>query len=163
MYFFIFFNLKSHKKENLKQTKVTKMKTTKACLIFTLCVFVATSNAQNSTSAAVEEVTDLYDEGGTRSGLRRAQTNEIFYEDVPDMKDSEVESVMDWIAAEVTMVKNPFCWKDSYGRGVGTLPGRVADCPSGYTNHGLTCARGTDDILAPSKVADCPSGYTNMG
>lgn len=115
----------------------------------------------------------------------------VFYEDVPDMSDADITEVMDWIKAEVTILKNPFCWRDSYGRGVGTIPGRVADCPdeythtiatctrgtddilapslgpadcpSGYTNTGITCTRGTDDISAPSRVASCPSGYTNTG
>lgn len=41
--------------------------------------------------------------------------------------------------------------------------GRVADCPSGYTNNGFTCGRGSHDIRAPSHVANCPSGYTNIG
>lgn len=40
---------------------------------------------------------------------------------------------------------------------------RVADCPAGYTNNGLTCGRGAHTISAPSRVADCPAGYTNMG
>ncbi len=43
------------------------------------------------------------------------------------------------------------------------IPGRVADCPSGYTNMGLTCFRGADSISAPSILASCPSGWTNMG
>eukprot|EP00798_Chlamydomonas_sp_ICE-L_P019821 gene19821-26506_t len=85
------------------------------------------------------------------------------FEDVPDIPTSEVAQVMSWIKAQVTNVKNPFCWKDSYGHGVGTIPGRVADCPSGYTNNGATCGRGADSISAGSLVADCPSGYTNMG
>jgi len=54
-----------------------------------------------------------------------------------------------------------FCWKDTYTRGPGRLPGRVADCPSGYTNNGLTCGRGSDEIYSPSKTATCPSGYVN--
>src|SRR5580658_7955123 len=55
------------------------------------------------------------------------------------------------------------CWLDSYGRGVGTIPGRVADCPAGYTNMGLTCTSGLTTYYNPSIVADCPSGYTNFG
>ena len=43
------------------------------------------------------------------------------------------------------------------------IPGRVADCPSGYTNMGLTCFRGADSIGAPSILASCPPGWTNMG
>lgn len=85
-----------------------------------------------------------------------------------------------------------FCWRDSEPRGAGWIPndlGRVADCPSGftnmgltcqsgghtyarsrpadcpsgYTNNGLTCGRGGDTISAPSRLANCPSGFTNMG
>lgn len=41
--------------------------------------------------------------------------------------------------------------------------GRVADCPPGFTNNGLTCGRGADSMSAPSQVASCPAGYTNMG
>lgn len=125
------------------------------------CSFYSMAAGEQTTTTTTSSTTDAL-----KRNLRRVEANddeEIIFEDVPDMSDAEIKRVMDWIAAEVVMVKNPFCWKDSYGRGVGTLPGRVADCPSGYTNHGLTCARGTDDIWAPSKVADCPSGYTNMG
>jgi hypothetical protein len=57
-----------------------------------------------------------------------------------------------------------FCWRDSKGRGVGTIPGRVADCPAGYTNNGLTCGQGADTISAPSQgYANCPSPYVNSG
>eukprot|EP00798_Chlamydomonas_sp_ICE-L_P000346 gene345-1723_t len=64
------------------------------------------------------------------------------FEDVPDIPTNEV-------------AQTP--------TGVGTIHGRVADCPSTYTNNGATCGRGADSISAGSLVADCPSGYTNMG
>jgi hypothetical protein len=85
-----------------------------------------------------------------------------FVENVPDMSE-DIKKAMAWIIVEATMVKNPLSWKHSNGRGVGTFPGRVADCPAGYTNNGFTCGRVSDDILAPPKVANCPSGYKNMG
>jgi len=55
-----------------------------------------------------------------------------------------------------------FCWKDSYGRGVGTIPDDCGtkqklgalcypQCPSGYTRVGLDCQQ------------NCPSGFTNQG
>lgn len=85
-----------------------------------------------------------------------------------------------------------FCWRDSHTRGAGWIPkdlgrvadcppgmtnmgltcqswghttwrGRPADCPAGYTNNGLTCGRGGDTISAPSRLASCPAGFTNMG
>ena len=91
-----------------------------------------------------------------------ADTGELF-EDVPDMPEIEIQMVMEWIKIRATSAKLPFCWKQTDPRGVGSIPGRVADCPSGYTNNGATCGRGANTIAAPSRLANCPSGYTNMG
>lgn len=60
-------------------------------------------------------------------------------------------------------ISAPACWVDSYGRGAGTIPGRPADCPDGYTNMGLTCYQGPDTIANASVLADCPEGFINMG
>ena len=49
---------------------------------------------------------------------------EVLFEDVPDMPDENIAKVIEWIAAEVGMVKSTLCWKDTYGRGVGKTPGR---------------------------------------
>jgi len=57
----------------------------------------------------------------------------------------------------------PFCWTDVFTRPAGTIPGRPADCPSGYSLSGGSCKRSADTIAAPSRVADCPAGYTNNG
>ena len=129
--------------------------------------FAVMSNTSCTDAIFIEEQNpssniSLPDTTTRKNNLRRVQ-DDVIYEDVPDMSDADIKKVMDWIATEVGMVKNPFCWKCSYGRGVGTIPGRVADCPAGYTNHGLTCWRGSDDYWATSKVAACPAGYTNMG
>ena len=57
--------------------------------------------------------------------------------------------------------KGAFCWKKSYGRGVGTIPNQCSDgrlfenglcytpCKSGYSGNGPLCFQ------------NCPSGYTN--
>jgi hypothetical protein len=56
-----------------------------------------------------------------------------------------------------------FCWLDSYGRGVGTVPGT---CRSGEVKIGLfcyaTCQSGynAEDLLC---VEPCPSGYADDG
>jgi len=55
-----------------------------------------------------------------------------------------------------------FCWKDSYGRGVGTIPSECGTkqklgalcyepCPSGYTRIGLDC------------LQNCPTGFRDDG
>lgn len=65
--------------------------------------------------------------------------------------------------SSIKTAASPACWIDSYPRDAGSIPGRPADCPEGYTNMGLTCYRGPETIVAGSVVANCPSGYTNMG
>lgn len=92
----------------------------------------------------------------------KASEQSKFYQDVPNMSGHEINAVLDWIQVRSISAKLPFCWRESYGRGVGEVPGRVADCPSGYKNRGATCGRGTDDYFAPSKSAECPPGYQNM-
>ena len=89
--------------------------------------------------------------------------DDAVYEDVPDMTDEDVALIMHWIRTEVTGARLPYCWRQSKPRGAGVFPGRVADCPAGYTNNGATCGRGADTIAALSITASCPAGYTNNG
>lgn len=72
-------------------------------------------------------------------------------------------ALVDDAPAPVHVEAPAFCWNDAATRGAGTLPGRVADCPAGFTNNGATCKRAADTIPAPSHAADCPAGYTNNG
>lgn len=65
--------------------------------------------------------------------------------------------------APVREVIPPFCWTDVFNRASGTIPGRLADCPPGYTLSGGVCKRAADTIAAPSRAADCPEGYKNSG
>jgi hypothetical protein len=60
----------------------------------------------------------------------------------------------------ITIVDTRPYWAQSTGL---TNLGRVADCPSGYTNTGLTCYRPPDTISNPSILANCPPGYTHTG
>jgi len=59
-------------------------------------------------------------------------------------------------------IDQTFCWKDSYGRGVGVIPGECGTkekimllcydpCPKGYTRVGLDCQQ------------DCPADFRNDG
>ena len=95
-------------------------------------------------------------------GITNAEISTLFNESEPFSED-EYRPILQWISGMVAANRLPFCWRQSDPRGVGTVPGRVADCPTGYTNNGATCGRNADSIAAASKVADCPSGYTNLG
>ena len=78
--------------------------------------------------------------------------------EVPDISAGDKAKIMNYIKVKTTEARLPFCWRQSYGRGVGTIPGRVADCPATYTNNGATCGRNAASYGAPSRLADCPSG-----
>jgi len=67
---------------------------------------------------------------------------------VPDIPDSEIVQVMNWIKAEVTVVRTPFCWKATEGRGVGLIP---QECPAGKERIGALC------------YTKCPRGYVRFG
>ncbi|WP_178372506.1 hypothetical protein [Massilia sp. CF038] len=68
------------------------------------------------------------------------------------------------VSSTVVVEEKPkFCWTDALMRPAGTIPGRVADCPAGYSLSGGSCKRTADSIAAPSRAADCPAGYTNSG
>lgn len=93
--------------------------------------------------------------------------SDTIYENIPIMTNSDISAVMDWIKGRVTAVKSPFCWKKTYGRGVGDVlicpPGTIPDetggpvglcypkCKDGYTGVGPVCWQ------------ICPSDYTNTG
>ena len=85
--------------------------------------------------------------------VRKPSEEQIIIVDIPDMSGADIEKVMNWISAETVMVKNPFCWKDSYGRGVGTTPHWLGNCyEDGYE-------RGTGWLCYPK----CRSGFDGFG
>ncbi len=75
----------------------------------------------------------------------------------------DTAKVMEWIAKKTASNLSPYCYKGSYSRGAGLIPGRVADCPAGYTNNGATCGRNADTIGKGSVTPSCPAGHTNTG
>ncbi|WP_166264632.1 hemopexin repeat-containing protein [Marinobacter caseinilyticus] len=57
-----------------------------------------------------------------------------------------------------------YCWKDSYGRGVGTIPN---NCPAGMKKEGALCYRPCEDGYESSTLGaclqKCKPGYRNDG
>src|SRR5262245_13328986 len=67
------------------------------------------------------------------------------------------------IATAQTTTTSGFCWKSSYGRGVGTIPG---DCTFDQQKQGLLCypkcQAGYTGFVA-SCFQNCPAGFTDGG
>ena len=117
------------------------------------------SNEQNNITSPYLDIVSTVDIQQKSKNLRRVQSSYDVREVIPFMPISEIKSIMDWIGAEMSALKIPFCWKPSYGRGVGTLPGRQADCPPTYVNDGLTCRRPIHQFKTPTREI-CPTGFS---
>lgn len=70
------------------------------------------------------------------------------FEDEPDLTDTDITRIVEWLKSEVTQVRTPFCWRQTYGRGVGDV---LKACPSGKQKIGLLC------------YTPCRSGYSRQG
>jgi hypothetical protein len=88
---------------------------------------------------------------------------DTLYEDVPDMPEQDLNKMMVWLKSRVAIIKTPYCWRDSYGRGVGALRTLCPEnsernamlcypkCNAGYTGNGPVCWQ------------NCPSGFRDDG
>jgi hypothetical protein len=97
-------------------------------------------------------------------------------DDVPKLSKEDIVKVMDWIKSKVTQAKAPFCWKNTYGRGVGTIPdsyGRgggypwfFGDC---FCNDGMIgrCendnGKGNCEMWAAIAYPKCKPGFSPAG
>ncbi len=67
------------------------------------------------------------------------------------------------LGASLGLDSNKVCWKDSYGRGVGTIPG---SCGPGETKSGLLCYKNCgngENNVAGVCWSGCPDGTTDIG
>ena len=58
--------------------------------------------------------------------------NDVITEEVPDMPAKDLSAIMGWIKIKAIGVKQPFCWRQSYGRGAGNVRSR---CGAGPETH----------------------------
>lgn len=82
----------------------------------------------------------------------------------PPISAAEAQQWMAWIAAEVSAVRIPYCYKESYGLGVGK-PGDLRCAEGQELNAGLCYApcKGGYKGVANSCNAGCPAGYRDDG
>ena len=111
-------------------------------------------------------------------------------ENAPPLNESDTRLVINWIARQVADSRQDYCYRESYGRGVGAPvnachenedkngalcypkcregfhgvgPVCWEECPAGYTDTGLTCTRPAATEHITRKLADCPKGFHNTG
>jgi hypothetical protein len=99
----------------------------------------------------------------TASAGITASTEDTLYEDIPDMDAQDLKMVMQWIESRVTILKTPYCYRDSYGRGVGVLRSL---CATGLDKDGALCYPKCNtgySGLGPVCWQVCPTGYRDDG
>jgi hypothetical protein len=80
------------------------------------------------------------------------------------LSEADMTAVMKWIAVKVSANKLPFCWRQSYGRGVGNP--LSSNCAAGLDKSGLLCypkCRDNYKGVGPVCWANCPAGFTDIG
>src|ERR1700727_302404 len=78
----------------------------------------------------------------------------------PALSQPALKAVMTWIGERVAASQQPFCYKQSYGRGVG-VP--LSTCPSNQQQNGALCypeCKAGYGGAGPVGWQECPSGYT---
>lgn len=87
------------------------------------------------------------------------------YVDVPDMPASDLQAVLGWIKSKVEMIRTPYCYRDSYGRGAGVVRSVCAEGQEKGNADALCypkCGPGFKGV-GPVCWAVCPSGYSDGG
>jgi hypothetical protein len=80
----------------------------------------------------------------------------------PPLAPEEMNSLMNWIAAQVAAINLPYCYRQSYGNGAG----EPYTCNEGYERNGLLCYPKCKDGFAgngPVCWGVCPTGSTDIG
>jgi hypothetical protein len=81
----------------------------------------------------------------------------------PALDLQETHEVMAWIAKQVASARQPYCYRDSYGRGVGRP---LTTCASSEEKDGALCYPKCEpgyNGVGPVCWQDCPSGFTDIG
>jgi hypothetical protein len=86
-----------------------------------------------------------------------------FLDKGPPLSSGDVTAINTWISTRIAGMKTPFCWRQSYPRGVG-VP--LSTCPSGTEKNGLLCyptCKATYWGNGPVCWQSCPTGYVDTG
>jgi hypothetical protein len=81
----------------------------------------------------------------------------------PALSKADTQAVCNWIGKQVASTRQEYCYKQSYGRGVGTIP---STCTGGKQNDAGLCYTPCNPgygAAGPVCWQYCPSGYTDTG
>lgn len=71
-----------------------------------------------------------------------------FFQDEVSISEDQVLSLLKWIKVKILADRTPFCWRQSYGRGVGKV---LSTCTGGKEQIGALC------------YTPCTTGYSRQG
>ena len=81
---------------------------------------------------------------------------------IAPLSPDEMNAVMTWIAAQVSAIELPYCYRQSYGNGAG----EPYTCNAGYERNGLLCYPKCKDGFAgngPVCWQVCPADFRDDG
>lgn len=81
----------------------------------------------------------------------------------PPINAMQLNATLNWIARLTAQDRQSFCYRDSYGRGVGVVP---TDCKANQEKGGALCYPKCDsgfDGVGPGCWQSCPSGFSDIG
>ncbi len=84
-------------------------------------------------------------------------------EQAPPMSWESTHQIVNWIAGQVADSRQPYCYRESYGRGVGRP---LSTCPASEDKSGLLCYPKCEagyGGAGPVCWEDCPRGYKDTG
>lgn len=84
--------------------------------------------------------------------------NTYFYETKVSTSEVEVSAILVWIKSQILQDRTPFCWRRSYGRGVGRV---ISVCPEGKEQVGLLCYTPCEDGYSRQGTFDCQQECTD--
>jgi hypothetical protein len=123
----------------------------------------------NTITATEWGVTGVVSEDGTKiswSNNTNWKKNNQSIENTPAktaLSATDMNLVMSWIAAQVSAQRLPFCYRQTFTRGVGEP---ASTCANGWEKVGLRCypkCQAGYERSGPNCVAVCPQGFTEFG
>ena len=138
-------------------------------MVFLLTTFSCTVRQMND-----EEAMELYEKAEKKFSKNvNTPPNNIYAKPTPipspttkrvkSLNEAQLDILLNWALKELTKANQPYCWRNSYGRGVG-VP--ISACPDGQEKDAGLCYKPCKKNykgVGPVCWQSCPSGFRDDG